>query len=290
MLEALPYCDKSVSERDFGLIEQYLQLTVPSHAEIQRVNGKIMNPEKILSSDDLLGKIETVCRRHFSAENDQNECYVFVIDSLKADNYKRLRAFKGKSKLNTYLYSLINSLVIDFRRKKFGRRRIPAGVVKLGKWAEAVYRFVCWQKFSFDDAYDFLRVDGLFTGSYIEFIKETEPIRKAPCRENPAFQSIDETRENSLKNINDDGANPLDFLIQRLDRERRIKALKLIREATAELSENDQLLVRLVYGSDQSVSVAAKVIGLPASTAGKRLKSLLTKFREKLLAEGIREP
>jgi RNA polymerase sigma factor (sigma-70 family) len=249
-----------------------------------------MDPEKIFSSSDLLAKIETVCKRRFSAENDQNECYVFVIDSLKADNFKRLRAFKGKSKLNTYLYSLINSLVIDFRRKQYGRRRTPASVAKLGKWAEAVYRFVCWQKFTFDDAYDFLRVDGLFTGSYIEFIKETEPIRKAPCRENPAFHSIDETRESSLKNINDDGSNPLEFLIQRLDRERRINALKVIREATAELSETDQLLVRLVYGSDKSVPAAARVIGLPASTAAKRLKSLLTKYREKLLAEGIREP
>lgn len=249
-----------------------------------------MDPETILSSEELLAKIEAVCRRHFSAENDQDECYVFVIDRLKADDYKRLRAFKGKSKLNTYLYTLINSLVIDFRRKKFGRRRIPSGVAKLGKWAEAVYRFVCWQRFSFDDAYDFLRVDGLFAGSYIEFIKQSEPIRKAPCRENPAFQSIDGTRESSLKNASDNSANPLEFLIQRLDRERRIKALKIIRQVTAEMPEDDQLLVRLVYGSEQSVSAAARVIGISGSTAGKRLKSLLAKFREKLLAEGIREP
>jgi len=249
-----------------------------------------MDPEKILSSSDLLIKIETVCKRRFSAENDRNECYLYVIDSLKANNFKRLRAFKGKSTLNTYFYSLINSLVIDFRRKQYGRRRIPAGVAKLGKWAETVYRFVCWQKFTFDDAYDFLRVDGLYTGSYIQFIKETEPIRKAPCRENLAFQSIDGTRESALKTTNAEGANPLEFLIQKLDRERRIKALKVIRETTAEMSENDQLLVRLVYGSDQSVTAAAKVIGLPVSTARKRLKNLLTKYREKLLAEGIREP
>ena len=254
------------------------------------MNGKMMDPEKILSSSDLLIKIETVCKRRFSAENDQIECYVYVIDSLKADNFRRLRAFKGKSSLNTYLYALINSLVIDFRRKLYGRRRIPAGVAKLGKWAETVYRFVCWQKFTFDDAYDFLRIDGLYTGSYIEFIKETEPIRKAPCRENPSFQSIDKTHESVLKNIDDESANPLEFLIQKLDRERRIKALKVIRETTAGLSEDDQLLVRLVFGSDQSVSAAAKVIGLQASTAGKRLKSLLTKFRQNLLAEGIREP
>ena len=250
----------------------------------------MVDPEKILSSSDLLIKIETVCKRQFSAENDQNECYLYVIDSLKADNFKRLRAFKGKSKLNTYLYALINSLVIDFRRKQYGRRRIPAGVAKLGKWAETVYRFVCWQKFSVDDAYDFLRIDGLYSGSYRQFIKEIEPIKKAPCRENPAFQSIDETRESSFKNINAEGSNPLEFLIQKLDRENRINAIKVIRETTVELSENDQLLVRLVYGSDQSVAAAAKVCGLAASTARKRLKSLLTKFREKLLAVGIREP
>ena len=252
--------------------------------------GKIMDPEKILSSNDLLAKIETVCKRCFSAENDQNECYVYVIDSLKADNFKRLRAFKGKSKLNTYLYSLTNALVIDFRRKQFGRRRVPTGVAKLGKWAETVYRFVCWQKFSFDDAYDFLRIDGLYSGSYMQFMKEIEPIKKAPCRENPVFQSIDETPESTLNNINAEGSNPLEFLIQKLDREMRIKAIKVIRETTVELSEDDQLLVRLVYGSDQSVAAAARVIGLPASTAGKHLKSLLAKYREKLLAVGIREP
>ena len=47
-----------------------------------------MDPEEILSSDDILKKLETICNRNFSAENDQNECYVFVIDSLKADNFR----------------------------------------------------------------------------------------------------------------------------------------------------------------------------------------------------------
>jgi RNA polymerase sigma factor (sigma-70 family) len=249
-----------------------------------------MDPEKLLSSDEILEKIEAVCKRHFSAENDQNECYVFVIDSLKADNFKRLRAYKGKSKLSTYLYSLINALVIDFRRKRYGRRRIPSGVVKLGKWAEAVYRLVCWQKFSFDDAYDFVRIDGLFEGTYQQFIKEIAPIQNAPCRENPTFQSIDELHGSPSQKIVDSGSNPLESLIQKLDHKKRIKAIKVIRETTEELSEQDQLLVRLVYGSDQPVSVAAKVIDLSASAARGRLKGLLTKYRERLLAEGIREP
>jgi RNA polymerase sigma factor (sigma-70 family) len=250
----------------------------------------MMKPEEILASSDILEKIEAACKRHFYAENDRNECYIFVLDSLRADNSKRLRAFKGKSKLSTYLYSLVNSLAIDFRRKRYGRRRIPSAVLKLGKWAEAVYRLVCWQKFSVDDAYDFLQVDGLFGGSYEQFQQEIVPIRKAPCRENPRFMSMDDCGGDPLRKMSDADTNPLEKLIKKLNRERRIKAVKVIRKTTDSLPEDDQLLIRLVFGSGHPVRVAAKVIDLSASAARRRLKRLSIKYRENLLAAGIREP
>jgi RNA polymerase sigma factor (sigma-70 family) len=249
-----------------------------------------MDPAAILASSDILEKIEAVCKRHFYTENDRNECYIFVLDSLEADNFKRLRAFKGKSKLSTYLYSLVNSLAIDFRRKRYGRRRIPSAVLKLGKWAEAVYRLVCWQKFSVDDAYDFLQVDGLFGGSYEQFQQEIVPIQKAPCRENPRLTSVDDYGGDPLRKMSDADSNPLEKLIKKLNRERRIKALKVIRKTTDSLPEDDQLLIRLVFGSEHPVRVAAKVIDLSASAARRRLKRLLIKYRENLLAAGIREP
>jgi RNA polymerase sigma factor (sigma-70 family) len=249
-----------------------------------------MDPEAILASPEILQKIETVCSRQFSAENDRDECYIFVLDSLSADNFKRLRAFEGRSKLSTYLYSLINSLVIDFRRQRYGRRRIPTAVSKLGEWAEAVYRLVCWQKFSFDDAYDFLRVDGLYEGSYERFMQDSENIRNAPCRENPTFKPLDDPGSHPIQNINAFDANPLESLIAALDRENRIKALRLIRTATEKLPEHDRILVRLVFGSGKPLSAAAKVIDLSASAARRRLQALLAEYKESLLAAGIREP
>ena len=254
------------------------------------MTGKVIKPEEILASSDILDKIEAVCKRHFYAENDRSECYIFVLDSLKAENFKRLRAFKGKSKLSTYLYSLVNSLVIDFRRKRFGRRRIPAAVAKLGNWAEAVYRLVCWQRFSVDDAYDFLKIDGLFGGGYEQFRQAIVPIQEAPCRENPSFMSMDDCGGDTLGEMDDAESNPLEMLIKKLDRKKRIEAVKVIRETTDSLPENDQLLVRLVFGSDHPVRVAGKVIDLSASAARRRLKRLLIKYRENLLAAGIREP
>jgi RNA polymerase sigma factor (sigma-70 family) len=250
----------------------------------------MIKPEEILARSDILEKIDAICRRHFSAENDRHECYIFVLDSLKADNFSRLRAFKGKSKLTTYIYSLVHCLVIDFRRKRFGRRRIPAAVIKLGKWAEAVYRMVCWQKFSFDDAYDFLQVDGLYADSYDKFLQDIGPIQNAPCREGPSFKSIDAPGSNPSRKLEDAESNPLESLLGKLDGERRIKAVKIIRETTSRLSESDQMLIRLVYGSEHSLRVAAKIINLSTSAARRRLKGLLTEYRENLLAGGIREP
>ncbi len=248
-----------------------------------------MNPQTILTSKDTLNKIETVCKRRFPDRNDADECYLFIIESLEESDYRRLRAFKGKSSLKTYLYTLVNSLAADFNRKKYGRRRIPKIVSKLGLWAEAVYRFVCWQKFSFDDAYDMVSIQGLFSGSFNEFLDSAEPIRHAPCPENPRFVSGDADVGDTFSNTEDQGFNPLEALIEKLDRERRIRAGEIIREVTSELSDEDQILVKLVYGSDHSAAAAAKVLGISPPAARKRLKSLLIKYKAALLAEGIRE-
>ena len=254
------------------------------------MKGNHLAPERILASSETLDKIEAICKRHFADENERNESYVFILDSLKADNFRRLRAYRGQSQLTTYLYTLVNALIVDFRRQTYGRRRIPAGVAKLGKWAEAVYRLVCWQKFSFDDAYDILQVEDLFAGPYERYIQAIAPIREAPCRENPSFQSLNEEVSGVPENPRSTDANPLEALIDKLDRQRRVEALKIIRAATTTFAQEDQLLIRLVYASEQPVSAVAKVIGISASSARRRLKRLLNHYREQLLAAGIREP
>ena len=245
-----------------------------------------MDPRTLLASEDVLNKVEAVCRRRFQDENEANACYVFVLDGLKASGCKRLRAYKGLSSLDTFLYALIHSLVADFQRKKYGRKRIPRQVSRLWAWAETLYRLVCWQRYSYREAYDIAMIEGSFRGKYGEFLSLTDPIRQAPCPENPWFSSDNDPSAGA----EDRPASALDLSIDRIESEKRVKALEVIREVTAGLAEEDQLLVRLVYGSDLSASAGARVVGLKPATARKRLRGLLMKYREALLAEGIREP
>lgn len=102
--------------------------------------------------------------------------------------------------------------------------------------------------------------------------------------------STNDQQGDPLRKTSAADSNPLEILIKKLNRQRRITAVKVIRETTDSLCENDQLLVRLVYGSEHPVRAAAKVINLSASAARRRLKKLLMIYRENLLAAGIREP
>lgn len=247
-----------------------------------------MNPEDILTAGDTLKKIETVCRRHFSDENERNECYIYVVDSLEANDYKRLRAYSGKSSMGTFIYTITNRLIIDFKRMKYGRRRMPVRISRLGEWAESVYRYVCWEKFSFDDAFDFIKIEGLFKGTYETYLKEIDPIRKVPCPRNIYFVSENDVFDTESK-TRDGDLNPLERLIEKLDEQKRKTAVSVIRDLTQTLPPEDRLLIKLVYGSDISVPKAAKIVGIKAARARKNLKKIFMKFQEKLLAEGIRK-
>jgi len=249
-----------------------------------------MNPETFLKSAETLKRIEAVCKRRFHDENDADECFNHVIDGLSDSDYRRLRSYKGKSSLNTYVYTLINSLVSDFKRKRYGRKRIPKVVSRLGALAEAVYRLICWEGFSLSEAYDITVIEGLYEGTQEEFLKETDPVREAPCRENPRFSSLDDPSSGSPTHMVESGASPLESLMEKLDGEGRITAVRIIREITEQLPDQDVLLLKLVYGSDLPLTRVEKVIGMKKGTARKRLKTLLTKYRERLLTEGIREP
>lgn len=252
------------------------------------IQCNVMDPRHLLAEPEILKRIEAACQRRFPYPAEADECFVFVIEGLKADDFARLRKFKGNSKPTTYLYAVTNSLIYDFQRKRYGRKRIPKVVERLGAWAEAVYRLICWQSYSLEEAFDTVSLQGVYTGTYEEFLGEAIPVRDAPCQANPRFESVEQRAEAGHEQT-DPQANPLEALLAKLDHQRRLRAAEVIRQLTAQLSQEDQLLLKLVYASDQSVAAAGRVVGMNANQAHKRLKAILLKLRTELLKIGVRE-
>lgn len=249
-----------------------------------------MDPEAVVSSPQTLKSIDAACRRVFRSEIEAEGCGTCVLDGLRADDFRRLRSFTGRSRMGTFVYAMVNRLAVDCFRKVHGRPRPPRAVSRLGPVAEAVYRLICLKGFSFDEAYEVLCCRGEWSGTFAEYAARLEPVRDHPCPERARVVSGDGPGDDPVATHPDGGPNPLEALMERLDRDRRIRAGRVIRAVSGELGDEDRLLVRLVYGSDHSVAAAARVLGVSPTAAGKRLRRVLATFRERLLAEGVREP
>jgi len=247
---------------------------------------KEMSPATVLTEEGNLERLESVCRRRFGDSPEADECYLYILDKCREDDFRRLRDFAGRSSLRTYLYTLFNNLAADFKRARYGRKRIPQLVIALGAWAEAVYTLVCWQKYSYADAWEIVTLDNLYNQPFNRFLTDIEELHKAPCSENPRFLSTD---DDSAEPLADDSKNrnPLEAFFEKLDREKRLRAAKVVRAFSSTLEPSDQLLLKLIYGDNHTIAAAGRLLGLSSMQAQRKLKKLLSTCREMLLKEGI---
>ena len=246
------------------------------------------HPDRFLSSVAVLDLIEKKCRVAFSDENDRQESFSYILEALENENYHRLRQYNGKSAPMTFINVLSSNLLLDFKRKKYGRKRYPKMIESMGEWAKAVYRYVCWQKFSYDDAFDFIKVEDLFAGSYEAYLGEVEKISTAPCNENPRFVTFELCHEGSDFKNGSNSLNPLDAMIEQMETTQRRSALKVLSSVTASLEETDRFIIDKVYGSDMKQNEIAKMLGLSPGRLRTRIKKILLQYKEALLAKGIR--
>jgi RNA polymerase sigma factor (sigma-70 family) len=66
-----------------------------------------------------------VSRTVAPAREDFMDAYAMILEQLRADDFRRLRAYEadGRSKFTTWLVVVVQRLCLDFVRQKYGRRR-----------------------------------------------------------------------------------------------------------------------------------------------------------------------
>jgi hypothetical protein len=83
---------------------------------------------------------------------------------------------------STYLHTVVNSLLMDYQRKVYGRKRVPKVVERLGAWAVAVFKLICWRGYALSEAYDVVALQGDYSGTFAEFLGQAEPIKGSPLQ------------------------------------------------------------------------------------------------------------
>ncbi|NWH06586.1 hypothetical protein [Desulfobacter latus] len=243
-----------------------------------------------LLTKENIDQIEKNCQKWFFDENEGLECFNYILDALKADDCRRLKAFTDKSASGAFMNTVSCNLIIDFKRKKYGRRRFPEAVSRMGQWARAVYRYVCWQKFSYDDAFHLVKTepDPLYTGTYDDYLNDIDRLAEIKCRQHPEFEHLEDYHSPSVQDSRVDDLNPLDQIIDQFDFEQKAKAVAVLKKTFSSLNEEERFIVDKLYHSDIKPGQVAQMLGMDTRRLSRIRRKILLKYKEALLEQGIR--
>lgn len=93
------------------------------------------------------GLIHAVVRRYLYDAEEVRDVYVEVLSRLHDG---RLATYEGRSALSTWLVLVARSVALDRLRRRFGRREVPGGVLKLCKRDQRIFQLFFVDGLSFD--------------------------------------------------------------------------------------------------------------------------------------------
>ncbi|HEX6100460.1 MAG TPA: sigma-70 family RNA polymerase sigma factor [Thermoanaerobaculia bacterium] len=219
------------------------------------------------------------CRNHLTA--DESEEFVQVVRvKLFENDYAIIRKFEGRSRISTYLTTVILHLFQQWRVEQWGKWRPCAKARALGEKAIALERMVNRDGFTFPEAVMALaqRHPQSFSVEELEAIYIRLPLRKprpvllsdeSVLAELPSEDSPEERMRAGEREIG------LRSAAACLDR------------AIGDFSPEDRLILQLRFWNGRKVPEIARILGLEPKTVYTRLERLFKVLRRALEYAGI---
>jgi DNA-directed RNA polymerase specialized sigma24 family protein len=248
--------------------------------------------------------INAMAVRRFSGPLAE-EAALFVLDKLREDDCRRLRAHTGRASLATFIGIVTSRLLEDFARKKFGRLRPPLWLRKLGGIWLQLYDFLCRQRFSVNDAVEMIVSRTTATRERSEEAARTIKARIADCGRHQALEV--ELAEEEMGPEHVKQTYRTDQEEQMTAAERRLffslllglelgkeraetldRLLPALRKVLC-LEPEERLLLQMIYRDEVSVRDAGVVLGLNVNQVHGRLRRLLQRIRNDLDKAGLTE-
>ncbi len=217
-----------------------------------------------------LGFIERTVRalayRHAVKPWDWDDFEGLVKLRLVADDYAVLRKFQGRSKLTTFLTSVIHNLFRDFRIQRWGKWRPSAAAKRMGDLGVQLEALLYRDSFSFHEACEILRERFDVTVSDAKLETLAGELRPKTTRRFESDTALDrmESSERSDQGV--------------LDGERAktmLRAKEALHSALADLGAEDRLILKMRFADSLTIRAIAAALNLEQRRMYTRVQRLL---------------
>jgi RNA polymerase sigma factor (sigma-70 family) len=215
------------------------------------------------------------CARGLSP-SDAEDFEQTVQVKLLETGYAIFERFEGQSSLRTYLTVVVTRLLKDWQNQMWGKWRPSAVAVRLGEYAVRLERLVARDGFTPHEAVEVLRTAAGAPGA-AELMALSG---RLPARQRRRMVSDELLGEYAGPHADD----PIELRQQRRVNDRIRRAL---REALAQLPEDDRRLIEARYRREMKVAAVARLRGDDAKALYRRCDRLLKTLRAMLLSAGV---
>lgn len=192
---------------------------------------------------------------------------------LISDDYAIIRAFRVRSSFKTYMTAVVARLLLDYRNREWGKWRASAEAERLGEVAVELERYLYRDGLTFDEAFAEL------AKRHPELIRAGAEALAARLRRRVRRRNVDLGEARMVSTFDDELS---------MDRVRLAKKLSVVMSGyIVTLTEEDQILLRLRFGSGMSVAEIARSLQLDQPVLYRRLYKLFDELRAVLGREGI---
>ena len=226
---------------------------------------------------ELLGQvIRAVARTHRLTPDDAQDFGQSVHLKLLERNYDVFARYAGGSTLRTFLTVVVNRLLIDWQRARFGKWRRSARAAQLGPYAMALDRLIFRDGYSPEQA---VRVVRGMKESPEEsaLMKIVEQLPAHPVRRVVPDDDLDNLPGAAFE-------DPVEIELRAAEAQ-RIRSL--LHEALRELPPQDRWLLTARYQKQQKVCAMAATLGVDAAQLYRRCDRALRRLRAALANAGV---
>ncbi|MGB3210849.1 MAG: hypothetical protein WBB19_09125 [Desulforhopalus sp.] len=246
--------------------------------------------------------INNMAIRRFGEGVLAEEAALAVIDELRANNWRKVRAYSEKATFESFLGTLTVRLLEDFARKRFGRVRPPLWVKTFGGIWEKLFTALCLERLTVneavevvgqrqvvatsteiaDAAYQLLaRIPdcGMHQGLEVPFDEENSP--DGDFGEPVLCRPIEDKQKRELFEA------IFEFVLRGSGIEVADGLLKKFNQLEIRLLPEEKLLLKLCYQDGLGVVKAGEMLGMNRFQAHGKKRRLLARLKKEFERTGL---
>lgn len=238
-----------------------------------------LHPDVLVHRDTILETVRKVAKRFRLDEEDREEFRSVVDLKLVSHAEQIFGSFKGRSSLETYLFSVISSVFWEWRNKRLGRWRPSVAATKLGTVAIELETLLMRDGYTFSQACQVLQINHGCDLPQAQLEKMAAAF--------PRRHRLQEIPSDGLDDATANGSNPEQELMAKDAESLSNQISKAMRECMAMLPAQDQLIVKLHFYKDVKLVQIAHSLGFPPKALYRRVTKIMKSLRKALILKGF---